>query len=84
MYNRMDCVFSQSYWLDSETFLYQFGYFVDNEGDEYHIEVEFHKDDSTWHFIKVYEDDNMSITDNCMSHDEKESIKKDMVKWMGT
>lgn len=82
MNDRVNCILNESYWLDNKTFLYQFGYFIDNEGDEYHIEVEFHKDNDTWHFIKVCEYDNIPITDDCMSIEEKEDIKKDMIEWM--
>lgn len=51
----------EHYWLDNTTFVMVFGYQnIDNEEEEYHIESEYHTEDTTYHFIKVYNYDTVN------------------------
>lgn len=82
MYNRCNCDFRMHDWLDKNTFAYEFGYFEDEELDEYHIEVVYRKDKDEWYFIRVYE--HQVVAESGMSVEEKDYIKADMSVWMKT
>lgn len=49
-------------WLDEDTYLLFFNDMVDGDGDTYHLEVEYHKDEERVTFVRAYEYDNMDAT----------------------
>ena len=50
-------------WLDNDTFGFDFGdgEFVDSEGDDYFIHIEYHVTDNKWIVEIWWEDDNIDI-----------------------
>lgn len=46
-------------WIDEDTYVIVFQDMLDVDGDEYHLEVEYHKDEDEIFFIRVYEHDTL-------------------------
>ena len=44
-------------WLDKNTYLIVFQTMTDKDGDDFHIEVEFHKDDGNIYYSRCYEEE---------------------------
>ena len=44
-------------WMDNDTYLIVFQEMTDADGDVYHLEVEYHKDEDEILFVRVYEHD---------------------------
>ena len=53
--------FSSVYWLDYATLVYEFGSYVDDDGDAYDVNCEYHADDNTWHLLKSYDGDILTM-----------------------
>lgn len=47
-------------WMDNNTYLIVFQEMTDADGDVYHLEVEYHKDEDEIFFVRVYEHDTLS------------------------
>ena len=47
-------------WMDEDTYLIVFQEMTDADGDVYHLEVEYHKDENEIFFVRVYEYDTLS------------------------
>lgn len=48
------------YWLDDDTYVIVFKDMTDADGDTYHLEVEYHKDENKVTYTRVYEYENIS------------------------
>lgn len=46
-------------WMDKNTYLIVFQEMTDADGDVYHLEVEYHKDENEIFFVRVYEYDTL-------------------------
>jgi hypothetical protein len=44
-------------WMDKDTYLIVFQTMTDKDGDDFHIEVEFHKDDGKIYYSRCYEEE---------------------------
>ena len=44
-------------WMDKDTYLIVFQTMTDKDGDDFHIEVEFHKDDGNIYYSRCYEEE---------------------------
>jgi len=49
-------------WMDKNTYLIVFQTMTDADGDEFHLEVEYHKDEDEIHYTRCYEDEVMDGT----------------------
>ena len=47
-------------WMDNNTYLIVFQEMTDVDGEIYHLEVEYHKDEDEIFFVRVYEHDTLS------------------------
>ena len=47
------------YWLGDDTYVIIFQDMVDGDGDVYHLEVEYHKDEERITYTRVYENENV-------------------------
>jgi len=47
-------------WMDDKTYIIVFQEMTDADGDVYHLEVEYHKDENEVFFVRVYEYDTLS------------------------
>ena len=47
-------------WMDNDTYLIVFQEMTDADGDVYHLEVEYHKDEDEIFFVRVYEHNTLS------------------------
>ena len=50
------------YWLDDDTYVIIFQDMVDADGDTFHLEVEYHKDENRITYTRVYEYENVEAT----------------------
>jgi hypothetical protein len=50
------------YWLDDDTYVIIFQDMVDSDGDTFHLEVEYHKDENRITYTRVYEYENVEAT----------------------
>ena len=50
------------YWLDEDTYVIIFQDMTDKDGDTYHLEVEYHKDEERITYIRVYEYENVEAS----------------------
>lgn len=50
----------EEYWLDDDTYVIIFNDISDNDGELFHIEVEYHKDEDRVTFTSVYEYENVN------------------------
>ena len=50
------------YWLDDDTYVIIFQDMVDVDGDTFHLEVEYHKDENRITYTRVYEYENVEAT----------------------
>lgn len=65
-------------WSDNDTMSFFFGdgWFVDDDGDDYFINVEYLADVDKFTFEAMYEHDCCFVTKDHLSESEKEEIKK--------
>ena len=49
-------------WLDKDTYVVIFGDMTDVDGDTYHLEVEYHKDEKRITYTRVYEYENVEAS----------------------
>ena len=66
-------------WLDKDTYLITFQTMTDADGDDFHMEVEYHKDTDEIVYTRCYEDEVMDGTDyvsNCFKRDIEEYLLK--------
>lgn len=47
------------YWLDDDTYVIIFNDMIDVDGDTYHLEVEYHKDEERVTYTRVYDYENV-------------------------
>lgn len=74
-----DCFFFDNWWSDDITFAVSWGYYRDEDGDEYHYLCEYHKDEEKFWFLRIYDDD---IVDAHFTEEQQEFIIKEMRKLM--
>ena len=66
-------------WLDKDTYLITFQTMTDADGDDFHMEVEYHKDTDEIVYTRCYEYEVMDGTDyvsNCFKRDIEEYLLK--------
>ena len=49
-------------WIDDDTYVVVFGEMVDVDGDTYHLEVEYHKDEERITYTRVYDYENVEAS----------------------
>jgi hypothetical protein len=49
-------------WLDNDTYVVAFGDMTDVDGDTYHLEVEYHKDEKNITYTRVYDYENVEAS----------------------
>lgn len=69
------------YWLDEDTYVIIFQDMTDSNGDTYHLEVEYHKDEEEITYTRVYEFEN--VHDMLPSHVFKKQIDEYILKKVG-
>jgi hypothetical protein len=69
------------YWLDKDTYVIIFQDMTDSNGDTYHLEVEYHKDEEEITYTRVYEFEN--VHDMFPSHVFKKQIDEYILKKVG-
>ena len=47
-------------WLDKDTYVVVFNDMIDVDGDTYHLEVEYHKDENKFTYTRVYDFENVA------------------------
>lgn len=62
-------------WLDDDTYVMVCQDMIDVDGDKYHLEVEYHKDENKITYIRVYEYDTMNA-ENFVSTDIKKGMEE--------
>jgi len=67
------------YWLDDDTYVLVLADMVDEDGDVYNIDVEWHNDEQRVTYTKVYEFETMDGTD-CVSDCFKKVIEEYLMK----
>ena len=70
------------YWLDDNTYVMVFQDMVDADGDTYHLEVEYHKDEDRVTFVRVYEHENVDAS-HMITHVFKTQIEEYILKQVG-
>lgn len=68
------------YWLDDDTYVIIFQDMVDADGDTFHLEVEYHKDENRITYTRVYEYENVEAT---IMHIFKKQIDEYILKQVG-
>lgn len=69
------------YWLDEDTYVIIFQDMTDSDGDTYHLEVEYHKDEEEITYTRVYEFEN--VHDMPPSHVFKKQIDEYILQQVG-
>jgi hypothetical protein len=69
------------YWLDDDTYVIIFQNMVDVDGDTYHLEVEYHKDEERITYTRVYEYEN--VHDMLPSYVFKKQIDEYILQQVG-
>lgn len=69
------------YWLDEDTYVIIFQDMTDSDGDTYHLEVEYHKDEEEITYTRVYEFEN--VHDMLPSHVFKKQIDEYILQQVG-
>lgn len=54
----------EEYWLDADTYVIVFKEEIDNDGDKYHLEVEYHNDEGIFTYTNVYEYENVDAKES--------------------
>lgn len=50
-------------WMDKDTYVMVFSETIDADGDSFHVEVEYHKDEDEIVYTRVYDDETMDASD---------------------
>ena len=50
-------------WMDKNTYVMVFSETIDADGDSFHVEVEYHKDEDEIIYTRVYDDETMDASD---------------------
>lgn len=64
-------------WIDEDTYVIVFQDMLDVDGDEYHLEVEYHKDENIITYTRVYDYENVNaeyLVSSCFKRDIDEYI----------
>jgi hypothetical protein len=69
------------YWLDKDTYVIIFQDMTDSDGDTYHLEVEYHKDEERITYTRVYEYEN--VHDMLPSYVFKKQIDEYILQQVG-
>jgi hypothetical protein len=69
------------YWLDEDTYVIVFQDMTDVDGDTYHLEVEYHKDEERITYTRVYEYEN--VHDMPITHVFKKQIEEYILQQVG-
>jgi hypothetical protein len=69
------------YWLDEDTYVIVFQDMTDVDGDTYHLEVEYHKDEERITYTRVYEYEN--VHDMPITHAFKKQIDEYILQQVG-
>jgi len=69
------------YWLDEDTYVIIFQDMTDSDGDTYHLEVEYHKDEERITYTRVYEYEN--VHDMLPSYVFKKQIDEYILQQVG-
>jgi hypothetical protein len=69
------------YWLDEDTYVIIFQDMTDSNGDTYHLEVEYHKDEEEITYTRVYEFEN--VHDMLPTHVFKKQIDEYILQQVG-
>ena len=69
------------YWLDEDTYVIVFQEMTDVDGDTYHLEVEYHKDEERITYTRVYEYEN--VHDMPITHAFKKQIDEYILQQVG-
>lgn len=68
-------------WLDDETYVIVFNEMKDVDGDVFHLEVEYHKDENRVTYNKVYDHENIKAL--FVSHEFKKQIDEYILQQVG-
>jgi hypothetical protein len=69
-------------WIDDDTYVMVFQDMVDKDGDTFHLEVEYHKDEDRVTFTRVYEHENVNA-DYLVTAGFKKDIEEYILKQVG-
>ena len=69
-------------WIDDDTYVMVFQDMVDKDGDTFHLEVEYHKDEDRVTFTRVYEYENVNA-DYLITAGFKKDIEEYILKQVG-
>ena len=69
-------------WIDDDTYVMVFQDMVDKDGDTFHLEVEYHKDEDRVTFTRVYEHENVNA-DYRVTAGFKKDIEEYILKQVG-
>ena len=72
----------EEFWLDDDTYVMVFQDMYDKDGDKYHLEVEYHKDEDRVTFVRVYENENVDARD-MITHVFKTQIEEYILQKVG-
>jgi len=70
------------YWLDDDTYVMLCQDMIDADGDEYHLEVEYHKDENKITYTRVYEYETINA-ENFVSTDIKKGMEEYILRQCG-
>lgn len=70
-------------WLDKDTYVVIFQDMIDIEGDTYHLEVEYHKDEEKITYTRVYEDEIISDAEKYVINAFRKQIDEYILKQVG-
>lgn len=70
------------YWLDDDTYVIIFNDMIDADGDPYHLEVEYHKDEERVTFVRVYDYENMDAI-NYITPSVRKEIEEYILRQVG-
>lgn len=69
-------------WIDDDTYVIVFQDMVDKDGDTFHLEVEYHKDEDRVTFTRVYEHENVNA-DYLITAGFKKDIEEYILQQVG-
>lgn len=70
-------------WLDKDTYVVIFQDMIDIDGDTYHLEVEYHKDEEKITYTRVYEDEIISDAEKYVINAFRKQIDEYILKQVG-
>ena len=72
----------EEHWIDNVTYVIVFQDMVDKDGDTYHLEVEYHKDEERVTYTRVYDYENVAA-DYLITHAFKKQIEEYILQQVG-